>query len=507
MITIDKQSQLNLEDLVQVAREYQKVEISKDSLDAIDHSHEQIQLILEKSKPVYGINTGYGIFADKTIPENQIRLLNRNLIISHAVASGEPLDSDIVRAAILVRANTLAKGFSGVSKELILGLVEMLNKRVTPIIPRQGSLGSSGDLCLLSHLALVLTRDDDDREEESGLADFNGAILSGKKAMELAKIDRIILGPKEGLALNNGATFSAAIGALTVADAEYLLRVAEISAALSMEALRACSAAFDDRIHQLRLHHGQITTARNIRSLLEGSNLIDSSGKVQDAYSLRCAPQVQGAIRDSIHYVHQVIEKEINAVTDNPLIFEPGIALSGGNFHGEPVGIVMDLLGIALCELGAISERRTFRLSDECLSNGLPPMLVDQNQNAGLNSGLMIPQYTAASLVLENQTLATPDSIRSLPTSANQEDHNANATTAARHAREIAENVRQILAIELYTAAHAIDLRMKNTQVKLGTGTGLAYQKIREVVPYHSRDALWGPEIQKINQMIKDRIF
>jgi len=504
---IDIHSQLTLEDLIRVSREYQEVEISQDSINAIDLSHEQVIRIVEKAKPVYGINTGYGIFADKTIPENQIRRLNRNLIISHAVASGEPLAFDIVRAAILVRANTLSKGFSGVRKELILGLMEMLNKQVTPIIPRQGSLGSSGDLCLLSHLALVLTRDDQDLETESGFADYHGETLSGKKAMELANIERIILGPKEGIALNNGATFSAAIGALAVADAEYLLHVAEISAALSMEALCACSAAFDDRIHQLRLQTGQIETAGNIRALVEGSNLIDSSGKVQDAYSLRCAPQVQGAVRDSVSYARQIIEKEINAVTDNPLIFQPGMALSGGNFHGEPVGIIMDLLGISLCELGAISERRTFRLSDENLSNGLPPMLVDQNQNAGLNSGLMIPQYTAASLVLENQTLATPDSIRSLPTSANQEDHNANAMTAARHAYEIAENVRQILAIELYTAAHAIDLRMKNTQVKLGRGTSVAYQKIREMVPYRSSDALWGPEIHKINQMIKNRDF
>lgn len=506
-MNIDTHSQLTLEDLVRVAREYKEVELSQDSINAIALSHEQIQRIIKNGKPVYGINTGYGIFADKTIPENQIRRLNRNLIVSHSVASGSPLACDVVRAAILVRANTLAKGFSGVNKDVILGLIDMLNKRVTPIIPSKGSLGSSGDLCLLSHLALVLTRDDEDLEDESGLADFNGETLSGKKAMERAKINRIILGPKEGIALNNGATFSAAMGALAVADAEYLLHVAEIATALSMEALCACSAAYDDRIHQLRLQDGQIVTARNILSLLEGSNLIDSSGKVQDAYSLRCAPQVQGAVRDSVNYVRQIIEKEINAVTDNPLIFEPSTALSGGNFHGEPVGIVMDLLGISLCELGAISERRTFRLTDECLSNGLPPMLVDKNQNAGLNSGLMLPQYTAASLVLENQTLASPDSIRSLPTSANQEDHNANSMTASRHAYEIAENVRQILAIELYAAAHAIDLRMKDTKVKLGKGTSIAYRKIREVVNYHSTDTLWGREIQKINQMIKDRNF
>ncbi len=501
---IDCNSQLSLDDVVNVARKGEKIELSSSCIEGIQVSHALVEKILDKKAPVYGINTGFGIFANKTIPENEIRRLNHNLIISHAVGSGPELDADIVRAAMLVRLNTLSKGYSGASKELILTLAEMLNKNITPIIPSKGSLGSSGDLCLLSHLGLVFTRDEEDREEESGYAMFSGQKLSGKKAMQQAGIERIVLGPKEGLALNNGATFSAALGALSIVDAKYLLLVAEYAAALSMEALCACSAALDERIHQLRHHNGQIVTAENIRHLLAGSNLIDSLNNVQDAYSLRCIPQVHGAIRDSIEYVEQIINREINAVTDNPLIFEPGIALSGGNFHGEPIGISMDLLGIALCELGAISERRTFRLTDEHLSNGLPPMLVDQNKNAGLNSGLMIPQYTAASLVLENQTLATPDSIRSLPTSASQEDHNANSMTASRHAYEIAENVRQILAIELFTAAHAIDLRMKQSKVQLGKGTTEAYQKIRELVPYSSKDALWGSEIQKINQMIKD---
>lgn len=502
---IDHDKPLSFEEVLNVARKDEKIELSPSSIKAIQSSHARVEQILGMKSPVYGINTGYGIFADKTIPENEIRRLNHNLIISHAVGSGAELDRDIVRAAMLVRLNTLSRGYSGVSFELIQTLQEMLNKDVLPVIPSKGSLGSSGDLCLLSHLALVFTRDDEDRDDESGFAFHAGQRLSGKKAMQLAGIERIVLGPKEGLALNNGATFSAALGALAVSDARYLLYVAECAAALSMEALCACSAALDDRIHQLRHHDGQITTAMNLRHLLEGSNLIDSTHQVQDAYSLRCAPQVQGAVRDCVDYVEKVIGCEINAVTDNPLIFEPGIALSGGNFHGEPIGISMDMLGIALSELGAISERRTFRLTDEHLSNGLPPMLVDQNKNAGLNSGLMIPQYTAASLVLENQTLATPDSIRSLPTSSNQEDHNANSMTAARHAYEIADNVRQILSIELFTAVHAIDLRMKQTKVQLGKGTGRIYSKIRELVPYSAKDALWGPEIHKINSLIKNR--
>lgn len=502
---IDSAKPLSLDDVVDVARKNEKVDLSPSSIKAIEISHARIRQILDKKSPVYGINTGYGIFADKTIPENEIRRLNHNLIISHAVGSGVELDRDIVRAAMLVRLNTLSRGYSGVSIELIKTLTEMLNKDVIPVIPSKGSLGSSGDLCLLSHLALVFARDEEDKEDESGFAYFSGQLYSGKKAMQLAGIERVVLGPKEGLALNNGATFSAALGALSVSDARYLLYVAECAAALSMEALCACSDALDDRIHQLRKHNGQITTARNLRQLLEGSNLVDSTNRVQDAYSLRCAPQVQGAARDCVEYVEQVIGREINAVTDNPLIFEPGIAISGGNFHGEPIGIAMDMLGIALSELGAISERRTFRLTDEHLSNGLPPMLVDQTKNAGLNSGLMIPQYTAASLVLENQTLATPDSIRSLPTSASQEDHNANSMTAARHAYEIADNVCQILAIEIFTAVQAIDLRMKQSTVQLGKGTAEIYAKIRELVPYSAKDALWGPEIQKINQLIKKR--
>lgn len=504
---IDNAKPLTLEDVVHVSRKNEPIEISKNCISSIERSNLQIQKIVSAGKPVYGINTGFGIFADKTIPESEIRRLNRNLIISHAVGSGPQLDIDIVRAAILVRLNTLAKGFSGLSTTLILALAEMLNKGVTPIIPSKGSLGSSGDLCLLSHLALVLTCDDEDKEEESGQAYFSGQLYTGKKAMELAGIKRVILGPKEGLALNNGATFSAAIGALSTSDAEYLLHTAECAAALSMEALCACTAAFDERIHILRNQRGQIITAKNLRSMLEGSCLVDSTSKVQDAYSLRCVPQVQGAVRDTVEHVKTIIGNEINAVTDNPLIFEPATAISGGNFHGEPVGLVMDMLKIALCELGAISERRTFRLIDEHLSGGLPPMLVDQNHSAGLNSGLMIPQYTAASLVLENQTLATPDSIKSLPTSANQEDHNANAMTAARHAYEITENVRQILAIELFTAAHAVDLRMKQTKVKLGKGTKEVFEKIRDTVPYKSKDSLWGADIQKINQMIVNREF
>ena len=382
-------------------------------------------------------------------------------------------------------------------------LLALLNQNVIPVVPSQGSLGSSGDLGPLSHLALVFTTDERDLEEESGFARYQGQVYTGKEAMRKAGIPRLVLGAKEGLAVNNGATFSAAIGALAVYDAAMLLSAAEISLAMTLEAVMGCSAAFDPRLHAARGHPGQIRVAEAVRRLTEGSSLIDGYGRVQDAYSLRCAPQVQGIGWDTLNFVRQVIEVEINAATDNPLLFAPGVAVSGGNFHGEPVGVVMDYLGIALAEVASISERRTFRLTDGHLNADLPPMLVDRLSAAGLNSGLMMPQYTAASLVLENQTLATPDSVHSLPTSAEQEDHNANAMTAARHTRDIAKNTAHVLAIELFTATRALDLRKRqDLQVRFGKGTERAYQVIHEVVDYQPGDAWWGPQIEAVKTLI-----
>ena len=291
--------------------------------------------------------------------------------------------------------------------------------------------------------------------------------------------------PKEGLALNNGATFSAAIAALAVYDALYLMDVADFSLSMSLEAMMGCRAAFDLRVQAVRGHPGQMRVAQHVQEITQGSTLLDEARRVQDAYSLRCAPQVNGAARDTLEFVRGVIEREINAATDNPLIFGPDEVISGGNFHGEPVGMAMDYLGIAMSEVAAISERRTFRMTDGKLNGGLPTMLVDTVEEGGLNSGLMMPQYTAASLVLENQTLASPDSVRSLPTSAEQEDHNANSMTAARHARQILENSMHVLAIELYTAARALDLRLRDRpEASLGKGTGVVYRQIRARVPY-----------------------
>ena len=507
MVSIDGNS-LTLEDVVQVARYGAPVNLSPEGFDAIEASRKYLDTIVASGNPVYGINTGFGIFSDRRIPRRDSATLSRNLILSHAVGTGTPLPDEVVRAAMLVRANTLAKGYSGVRVEVVQTLLDMLNGGITPIVPSQGSLGSSGDLCPLSHMALVFTTDELDREEDSGQASYNGEVLDGKTAMQKAGLRRICLGPKEGLAVNNGATFSAAIAALAVIDSEYLLDIADYTLAMTLEAVLGCRAAFDLRLHQVRGHPGQVRVAEHVQNITGGSTFLDYSKRIQDAYSLRCAPQVMGAARDTLAFVRQVIEREVNAATDNPLIFGPQEVLSGGNFHGEPVGMVMDYLAIAICEVAAISERRIFRLTDNKLNAGLPPMLVDRMDAAGLNSGLMMPQYTAVSLVLENQTLAGPDSVHSLPTSAEQEDHNANSMTAARHARQILENTTHVLAIELYTAARAIDLRLRNyPDMRLGDGTQGIYRLLRESVPYRPGDAWWGPEIQRVHEMIDSRFF
>lgn len=507
MIYIDGHH-LTIEDVVNVARNNFQVGISGQGKKNIIHSYTLKESIVNSGKPIYGINTGFGIFSDKRIAAKDSKKLSRNLILSHAVGTGKPLEKEIVRAAMLVRANTLSKGFSGVRLEIVATILDMLNKDVIPVIPSQGSLGSSGDLAPLSHLALVFTTDENDKDSDSGFAEFHGEIISGKRAMKKAGINRLVLEAKEGLAINNGATFSAAIAALCIFDATYLLDMAEISLAMSLEAMLGCDSAYDHRIHAARGQLGQMDVANHVRQYINGSDFINSAGRIQDAYSLRCAPQVQGVCRDTLRFVESLVQREINAATDNPLLFDPGVALSGGNFHGEPVGVAMDFLSIALSEVAAISERRINRMTDANLNSGLPPMLVDNVAAAGLNSGLMMPQYTAASLVLENCSLANPDSTHSLPTSGEQEDHNANSMTAARHTYQILENCVHVIAIEFYTASRAIDLRKRNMpDATLGEGTSLAFKILREHVEYQAGDALWGPEIECVKKLIRDHKF
>ena len=507
MIIIDGHH-LTLEAIVAVARHGEEVQLAPEARERLAQSHAWVRQILAAGKPVYGINTGFGIFADRRISSEQAAQLSRNLILSHAVGTGAPLPEEVVRAAMLIRANTLAIGHSGVRPVLVETLLAMLNRGVTPEIPSQGSMGSSGDLAPLAHMGLVMTTDAADRAEDSGWAVYRGRRMRGKEAMQAAGIPRVVLGAKEGLAVTNGATFSAALLALATYDAAHWLDIAEIALSMSLEALLGASNAFDERVHRARRHPGQIAVAARVRELTRGSTLVDAGGRVQDAYSLRTAPQVQGAARDAWAFVAAVIEREINAVTDNPLIFGPTEAISGGNFHGEPIAMAADFLSIAMSEVASISERRIFRLTDSNLNYGLPSMLVDTPEAAGLNSGLMMPQYTAASLVLENQTLAGPDSARSLPTSGEQEDHNANAMTAARHTREVVANTAHVLAIEAYTAARALDLRLRlMPEARMGCGTAEAHRRLREAVPYTPGDAWWSPEIACTREVLASPEF
>lgn len=469
----------------------------------MEASHEWVQALVEGGSPVYGLNTGFGIFADRQISPDDTQRLQRNLILSHAVGVGEPFAPDVVRAAMLIRANTLALGRSGVRPALVDALLAMLNAGITPIIPSQGSLGSSGDLAPLSHLALVLSTGEAERESESGQVWYAGEVMSGQAGMAAAGIRRLRLGPKEALALNNGATFSAALGVLAVSAARRVLAAAELGLGLSLEALRSASAAFDARLHAARRHPGQQAVAARVRALLAGSALIDGAGRVQDAYSLRCAPQVLGPAYEILDFVSNTLEREINAATDNPLLFD-GQSISGGNFHGQVVGMALDYGAIALAEVGAISERRTARLIDEKLNDGLPPMLVGPGAAAGLNSGLMMVHYTAAALALENQGLAIPASVRSLPTSANQEDHNANAAAAGIKLRRLVANVRRIVAIELFTAAQAVDLRLRMTPgARLGRGTAKAQAAVRAIAPFVESDQLYGGHLEALAEAIQ----
>lgn len=499
---------LTIEEVVAIARNARPVALSDNARPRIDASRAWVDELLSRGSPtVYGINTGFGVFANVPVRADQSAHLMRNLILSHSAGVGDPLDQDTVRAAMTIRANTLAKGYSGVRTAVIETLVQMLNRAVHPVIPAKGSVGASGDLAPLSHLVLVMSRDAEDREDQSGEAFYRGERMSGKRAMELAGIPRLELQAKEGLALNNGTTVSAAMAVLAIADMENLALHSDTALAMSLEAIRGLKSPFDERLHHAAGHRGQITTAQNIRRLIQGSQLIDSGKRVQDAYSFRCAPQVIGAARDAVGYARKIIGEEINAATDNPLIFldaeGENKSRSGGNFHGEAVALVSNLLSMAASEIGNISERRTFRLCSAHLSDGLPMMLVE---GGGTNSGLMMAQVTAAALVSDSKTLAHPDSVDSIPTSADQEDHVSMSANAARHTHEIIWNTTHVLAIELIAGAQGIDLRLKNlgrgTEM-LGEGTRLAHACLRQVIPFLERDRVLAGDIERAVELIR----
>lgn len=461
---------MSLQDVVNVSRNREKVELGEKARADILASRMVVDRLVEEEKVVYGVTTGFGMFCDCIISKSESKKLQRNLIISHAVGAGSNFPAEVARCVLLLRLNNLAKGFSGIRIETVDTMIEMLNRGVTPVIPQKGSLGSSGDLVPLAHLVLPMLG--------LGLAEYEGEVYSGSEAMERAGIPVIELTEKEGLALINGTQVMTAVGALTVYDAINLLKVADLAAAMSFEAQNGIVDALDDRLHQVRPHKGQIHSAAVVRRMLEGSNNVTRQGqiRVQDAYSLRCVPQVHGASEDAILYVKNKVDIEMNSVTDNPIIFsDTDEGISGGNFHGQPMALSFDFLGIALAELADISERRIERMVNSALS-GLPSFLVEKG---GVNSGFMIVQYTAASLVSENKVLAHPASVDSIPSSANQEDHVSMGTIAARKSKEIMENVRRVLAIELMCACQAIDLRGDKG---LGEGTKAAYEIIRERV-------------------------
>lgn len=486
---------LTIEDVYNVARGGVKIGITGEACQRVDKARSLVERYVNENRVEYGITTGFGKFSDVIISKDETDELQYNLIRSHSCGVGEPLPIETVRAVMLLRANALAKGYSGIRLSTLNTLIEMLNKDVIPMIPSKGSLGASGDLAPLAHMALVLIGE--------GEAYYQGKRMPGGEAMGLAGIRPVRLDSKEGLALINGTPVMTAIGALAIHDAINLLKAADTAGALSTEALRGIRDAFDEKVHMLRPHPGQRATAGNLLRLIEGSSLVTGQGelRVQDAYSIRCIPQVHGASKDAVNYVKGIIETELNSVTDNPLIFpDDDAVISGGNFHGQPIALAMDFLGIALAELADISERRIARLVDSNLNNGLPCFLT---RDGGLNSGYMIPQYVAASLVSENKVLSHPASVDSIPSSANQEDHVSMGTISARKAREILDNSINVIAIELMAACQAIDLREEGQP---GRGTRFAYKAIRSAVPFIEKDEYMYGHIENCAKLIRDGV-
>ena len=487
-------SDLTIDKLVLVARFYVPVRLDPAVYAAMDASRALVERILAEGRSVYGISTGFGEFSKVSIGADESARLQENLILSHCVAVGEPLKEDAVRAMMLLRANALAKGCSGIRRELVEALIALINKRVTPVVPQQGSLGASGDLAPLSHMALVLMG--------RGEATYEGERLSGAEALRRAGLTPYSLLAKEGLALINGTQCMTAVGALAFFDLDELSKLCDIAASFTMEALHAVTPAFDPRVQQVRPHKGQMQVAANLRLLLSDSPVIEASrgARVQDAYALRCVPQVHGAVRDALRYAKETLTIELNAATDNPLLFtEDESVISGGNFHGEPIALIMDYLSIAASELASISERRLERMVNPNLSNGLPAFLTP---NGGVNSGFMICQYSAASLVSENKVLAHPASVDSIPSSAGQEDHVSMGTTAARQLRDIVQNAYSVLAFEYLAAAQAIDLR--NEADKLSPVHRAVYARIRKVVSFHAHDVELRNDVSAMNALVRD---
>lgn len=489
---------LTLESFVAVARYGATVELAESALEAIKKSRALADKIAEEGRVAYGITTGFGEFQKVAVPKEMSNQLSTNLILSHCTAAGDPFDVEVVRGMMLLRANALCAGVSGVRPIIVQMLLEMLNRGVTPIVPQKGSLGSSGDLAPLAHMALPMLG--------KGEAIYEGVGMSGAEAMAKAGIEPLeTLVSKEGLGITNGTCAMTSVGALALYDTYCACQLADVIASMTFEGLTVQRSAFDPRVHAVRGQKGQMLVAENMRKLLSGSEIIDNcqGDRVQDAYSLRCVPHLHGSCRDALEFVREKVEIELNAVTDNPLMFlEDEAVISGGNFHGEPLALPFDFLGIAASELANISERRIERMVNAQLNNGLTPFLTTE---PGINSGFMIVQYAAASMVSENKVYAHPASVDSIPSSMNQEDIVSMGTTAARKARMILRNTQDVLADELMTACQAIDIRRR-----VGThGQGITplhqaiFDHVRERVPFFEIDREIWPDIRACEEMVR----
>jgi len=488
--------ELSIEEVGRVARDYEEVTLAESAVEDVKKARRQVEDVVDENRICYGITTGFGRFSDTRISPQEVLKLQENLIRSHAAGTGESLPREIVRATMLLRINALARGHSGIRCETLQLLVDMLNRGVHPVIPSQGSLGASGDLAPLAHMALVLMGE--------GRAEIDGEEMSGDEALARCSLSPVTPDSKEGLALINGTQMMTAIACLALIDARSLLQHADIALALTMEGLQGILAPFKSAIHEVRPHPGQKRVAANIYKLLADSSLVleERDDRVQDAYSLRCAPQVHGASRDAYNHVKETIGREVNSATDNPLLFpDRDEIISGGNFHGQPLALTLDYLAMALSELGNISERRVFRMVDGTLNNDLPMFLTE---HGGLNSGYMIAQYTSASLVGENKMLTSPASTDSIPTSANQEDHVSMGAISARKLKRITDNLKNIIAIEFVTAAQAVDMRTEYPEDDLASATGSVFGRIREVVPRLEEDRVIADDIAGMRDLIEE---
>ena len=485
-----------------IALRKERVRLSAAAKRNVEASRRVVERWIRNDETVYGVTTGFGEFSNVRIKPADMERLQENLILSHAAGAGDPLPPEIVRAMMALRINALAKGYSGIRWQTLNLLVHMLNRDIIPVIPSQGSVGASGDLVQLSHLVLAMIGKGRVWQRSSGAYRPSPS----RRVLKSYRLAPARLTAKEGLALINGTQMMCAFTALAVHEAKRLCKIADIAGAVSVEALRGSDAQFDKRVHALRPYPGQEAAAANIRRLMRGSEIREShrynDPRVQDAYSVRCIPQVHGASRDATNYVHDVISIEINSATDNPLIFpKEGIHLEGGNFHGQPIALAADFLAIALAELANISERRIERLVNGSLS-GLPRFLTP---NGGLHSGLMIAQYTAASVVSENKVLCHPGSVDSIPTSANQEDHNSMGSISAQKAWRVLKNTQTVLAIELLCAAQGLDFARKFSgpkEMKGGKGVEAAYRFVRQRVTRLEHDRILYDDIQSLREIV-----